>query len=119
SFVIRATRDARFVFSLTDRTEHFWDLDSPVCALFFVFCFLYLVPGLTKYKELSTKNKAHLTSNGISSKCVIRLNARKRSLISACVRRLTRSVPNSSTLNEAITDPKIIARLIALSSSFS
>src|SRR6185503_19100893 len=69
-----------------------------------------------KYQRPKTKGlrPIHLLactarSNGISSKYVIRLNARNRSLISSCVRRRTRLVPNSSTLNEAITDPKIIA----------
>src|SRR6185503_17668421 len=82
-----ALRDAGFVFTLANRTDH---------------------KGLPLNFRISTWSN-HFASNGISSKCVIRLKARKRSLISACVRRRTRSVPNSSTLNEAITDPKIIA----------
>ena len=42
---------------------------------------------------------------GAGSSAVIRRKASKRSSISSAVRRATRSVPNSSTLKEAIAEP--------------
>src|SRR5436190_24007454 len=109
-----------------------------LCTLCFVLCALSFVPWSpefseekqrTKFKVQSTKDcaihqKNHFAastarSKGISSKLVILLKARNLSLISAYVNRRTRSVPNFSTLKEAITDPKIIARLIVSSSNFS
>src|SRR5262249_46466996 len=47
---------------------------------------------------------------GSSRKCVMRLHSAKRSAISSCVNRCTRSVPKSSTLKDASTDPYAIAQ---------
>ena len=45
------------------------------------------------------------SSIGASSKCVIRASSATRSEISGAVSRLTRSVPKSSTLNDATAVP--------------
>jgi len=59
-------------------------------------------PGITYLRSCQARDRG---SRPTGSKCVIRLNSAKRLSISSNVSRCSRSLPNSSIVYEAITDP--------------
>ncbi len=64
-----------------------------------------IVPRLPRLNTPAPTWRRAARQAGAASSAVMRRNCSKRSSISSRLRRATRSVPNSSTLNEAITEP--------------
>src|SRR5437763_1481331 len=113
--VVGTTSNPGIVFRFANGTEH----DSKCSARCYLAGCENSGEGSTQVNNLRYLALATTISNGIYSKLVTRLKSRKRWLFSACVSRRTRSVPSSSTLKEAITEPKIIARRSAPASTLS
>ena len=62
-------------------------------------------PASCREQAFRRRARSPRAQAGAASRAVMRRKCSKRSSISSRVRRLTRSVPNSCTLNEAITEP--------------
>lgn len=73
--IVGTLSDTGLIFRFTNGTEQF----GPPGTLIFVLCTWFE----DKAQSSKHKDQRFFASNGISSKCVIRLNARKRSLISS------------------------------------